>query len=99
MATQIDITICTAELCQRISVSFSDVREIVAQGIIVPTNADPDDWQFAPETAILAARAVRLHRDLQIDWPGVALVLELLDEVQQLKRENSRLLRRLQRFE
>ena len=99
MASQIDITICTEELCQRISVTLTEVREIVAHGIIEPANSDPDDWQFAPETATLAARAVRLHRDLQIDWPGVALVLELLDDLQHLKRENSRLLRRLQRFE
>jgi len=98
MATHAEIMICTDELCQRISVTVTDMREIVAHGIIEPVNADPDDWQFTPETATLAARAVRLHRDLQIDWPGVALALELRDELQQLKRENRRLLRRLERF-
>ena len=44
MASQIDITICTEELCQRVSVTLTDVREIVAYGIIEPANSDPDDW-------------------------------------------------------
>jgi len=45
------------------------------------------------------ARATRLRRDLEINWEGVALALELLDEVQALRRENHALLRRLKRFE
>lgn len=94
-----DLMICTEELCQRISVTTVELHEIVAHGIIQPEGRAADDWRFAEQEASRAARAARLHRDLQIDWPGVALVLELLGEVQALRRENSGLRRRLARFE
>jgi chaperone modulatory protein CbpM len=47
---------------------------------------------------ILTKKAVRLHRDLDVDWVGVALAIILLDEVEQLREKNRRLQRRLSRF-
>ncbi|MNM95603.1 Chaperone modulatory protein CbpM [compost metagenome] len=47
---------------------------------------------------MLAKRAAKLHHDLQLEWEGVALALELLEEVQQLRSENSMLRQRLGRF-
>jgi chaperone modulatory protein CbpM len=44
-------------------------------------------------------RAVRLHRELQVDWAGIALALELLNELEGLRRENETLRRRLERLE
>jgi chaperone modulatory protein CbpM len=40
-----------------------------------------------------------LQSDLQIDWAGVALALQLIDELEQLRAENSHLRRRLSRLE
>ncbi|MNG41880.1 Chaperone modulatory protein CbpM [compost metagenome] len=47
---------------------------------------------------MLAKRAAKLRHDLQLEWEGVALALELLEEVQQLRSENSMLRQRLGRF-
>ena len=39
--------------------------------------------------------ALRLQRDLAIDLPGLAMSLDLLDEVRQLRQEVDRLTRQL----
>jgi chaperone modulatory protein CbpM len=45
-----------------------------------------------------ARRALRLQRDLHLDWEAVALVLDLLSERDRLREENQQLHRRLQRL-
>jgi chaperone modulatory protein CbpM len=40
-----------------------------------------------------------LQAELQIEWAGVSLALQLLDELEYLRDENSHLRRRLSRFE
>jgi chaperone modulatory protein CbpM len=45
-----------------------------------------------------ALRALRLHQELEIDWSGIALAIELLDELEQLRDENRMLRQRLRRF-
>ena len=45
-----------------------------------------------------ARRALRLQRDLHLEWEAVALVLELLVERDRLRDENAQLQRQLQRL-
>ncbi len=40
-------------------------------------------------------RAVRLRNELELDWPGIAVALTLLDENARLTRENRLLQQRL----
>ena len=53
----------------------------------------------APRTREEQPMSDRLQAELQIDWAGVALALQLLDDLQQLRGENSHLRQRLNRFE
>ncbi|MFJ2712050.1 chaperone modulator CbpM, partial [Pseudomonas sp. NPDC087346] len=46
----------------------------------------------------LAKRAAKLRRDLELEWEGVALALNLLEEVQELRAENQMLKQRLGRL-
>jgi chaperone modulatory protein CbpM len=46
----------------------------------------------------LAKRAAKLRHDLELEWEGVALALDLLEEVQQLRAENRMLKQRLARL-
>jgi chaperone modulatory protein CbpM len=93
------IRLRVTELCERVALPEDELKEIVAYGIIEPRDSHAREWEFEPEMAELAARAARLHRDLQIDWAGVALALDLLEELDALRRENHRLKMRLGRFE
>ena len=45
-----------------------------------------------------AAGARRLRAELDLDWPGIAMALTLLDRVDTLQQENRQLRRQLARF-
>ncbi|MFS0824878.1 chaperone modulator CbpM [Pseudomonas phoenicis] len=85
-------------LCREADVSADCVIEIVEHGIVEPQGRTPQDWLFDDQAPLRTRRAVKLHRQLQLEWEGVALALELLEEVQQLRTENSRLRQQLGRF-
>ena len=86
------------EVCLQTGVAEDTVVEIVEQGIMEPIGDSPGEWLFSPAMLILTKKAVRLHRDLNVDWAGIALAIELLDEVEQLREKNRNLERRLSRF-
>jgi chaperone modulatory protein CbpM len=87
------------EVCLQTGVSEDTVVEIIEQGIFAPEGGATGEWLFSPEMIILTKKAVRLHRDLGVDWAGIALAIELLDEVEMLREQNRCLQRRLGRFE
>ena len=49
--------------------------------------ADNDRWQFDTDALLRMSRAQRLRRDLELDPAGLALALELLDEIDTLQRQ------------
>lgn len=84
-----------SEITHCARVSEETVVTIVEQGIVQPRGGHPAEWQFEPPMVATLQRACRLHRDLELDWAAVALALELLDELQQLRSDNERLRRQL----
>lgn len=87
-----------SEVCLQTGVAEDTVFEIVEHGIIEPIGAAPDEWLFSPMMLVVTKKAVRLHHDLKVDWAGIALAIELLDEVERLREQNLNLQRRLSRF-
>jgi chaperone modulatory protein CbpM len=85
-------------LCREADLPAAYVIEIVEHGIVEPSGRTPEEWLFDDQAPVLAKRAAKLQRDLELEWEGVALALELLDEVQQLRSENLMLKQRLGRF-
>ncbi len=87
-----------AEFCEASDLSDVYVIEIVEHGILEPQGTKPQDWRFNDLELALAKRAAKLRHDLELEWEGVALALDLLEEVQQLRAENSMLKQRLGRL-
>ncbi|WP_428036896.1 chaperone modulator CbpM [Amphritea sp.] len=87
-----------SELCLQTGVAESMVVEIIEQGIVEPVGDTPGEWLFSPAMLVLTKKAVRLHRDLDVNWAGIALAIELLNEVEQLREQNRYLQSRLSRF-
>ncbi|MDP1932555.1 MAG: chaperone modulator CbpM [Gammaproteobacteria bacterium] len=86
------------DACHATGLESRHLFEIVEYGIITPQGDSPDDWRFDLHMISTAKRALRLQRDLHLEWSAIALVLELLDEREQLRRENAMLQQRLERF-
>ncbi len=68
------------------------IVELIAEGIAAPRGTRPPDWRFSGHCVVRLQTAVRLQRDLDLNHAGAALVLELLDDMRELRR-------RLRRFE
>ena len=59
---------------------------LVQEGVLEPEGGDaPADWRFEGSALRRACRAVRLVRDLDLNPPGVALALQVLDEIERLE--------------
>lgn len=83
------------ELCRACGVHAELVIEMVEEGVLEPRGATPADWRFAGSAVTRAQKALRLTRDLRVNWPGAALALDLLDEVERLRRDRRALRHRL----
>jgi len=98
MSSPLNVQLDMAEFCEAAELSDVYVIEIVEHGILEPQGAQPKDWRFNDYELTLAKRAAKLRRDLDLEWEGVALALDLLEEVQQLRAENRMLKQRLGRL-
>ena len=75
------------EFCDVCGVHAECVLEMVESGVIEPQGSSPSEWRFSAYTVIRFHRAKRLQRDLDINLPGVALSLELIDNLEALRNE------------
>lgn len=74
----------TAEqLSQHCGLHHDLVRWFVRQGLVDPWGQTED--LFPPEATARVQKIVRLHRDLNVNYDGIALVLELLERIEVLE--------------
>jgi chaperone modulatory protein CbpM len=83
------------EVTQSVRLTTETVITIVDCGIVQPRGEQPRQWLFEPGMVAHIQRACRLQRDLELDWPAVALALDLIEDLQRLRDENQRLRRQL----
>lgn len=98
MMSSLTLQLNIHEFCQCADLPQECLLEIVEHGILEPKGPTPEQWLFDANALSMAKRALRLQRDLQLEWAGIALALQLLDELEQLRNENQQLHRRLSRF-
>ncbi len=78
-----------AELCRCCSLPAEQVVSMIEHGIVEPieSRVTISRWQFSGESVLRIQTAIRLNRDLGVNLAGVALALELLDEVKTLRQQ------------
>jgi chaperone modulatory protein CbpM len=59
----------------------------VSEGVLSPAGSSPEDWRFSGESLKRAKTAAHLSHDLELNTPGVALALDLLDEIKRLRNQ------------
>lgn len=95
---KVQITLTITEFCLHTGVTEAELMEVVGLGVIQPRDPQTAAWQFDERALMTFNRAQRLQRELALDWPGIAVALTLLDEIEQLRKENNQLRHRLERF-
>ena len=85
-----DITELTLDdVCRACAAHADTIIELVSEGVIDSAQAEPaqtpEHWRFTGLHLHRAKVALRLHRDLGVNFAGAALVLQLMDELKTLK--------------
>ena len=81
------------DLCRACAVQAEIIIELVNEGVMegvmegAPAQREmpPELWRFTGLHLYRAKIAVRLHRDLGVNFAGAALALQLMDEVDRLR--------------
>lgn len=81
-----DVHMTMVELAQASQTPEDLIMAWVSEGVLSPAGASPEDWRFSGDSLRRAKTAARLMRDLELNSPGVALALDLLDEITQLRQ-------------
>jgi chaperone modulatory protein CbpM len=80
-----EITLTTVELCRACDASEAHVALWVGEGVLQPSGGSREQWRFSGQALSRVRVATRLSRDLEINAPGVALALDLLERIEQLE--------------
>ena len=81
---QTELTV--SDLCRSCSVRRDKILALVEEGILTPITRKPRDaYTFSGVSVKRANRALKLQRELELDLSGVAVVLELLEEIEHLR--------------
>lgn len=79
-------TLTLNDVCRILELRTEVIREWVAEGVVRPSGRRTGEWRFAPRELERALRARRLQRDLELETQSLPLVLDLLSEVERLRR-------------
>ena len=74
------------EICERCAVSAEKVILFVEHGITEPVGDSVLEWRFTAAGLMRLRKALRIQRDLDVNLPGLALVFQLMDEMDHLSR-------------
>lgn len=85
---QVELTL--NDLCRACSSSAEWIIELVEEGVLEPVSCQQTQWYFTGRNLQKAHTAMRLQRDLGINLAGVALALDLLEEIETLQTRLSR---------
>ena len=67
------------------------VIELVEEGILQPGECTPEKWIFSGPSLGRARVVMHLQQDLGINLSGAALVLDLMDEIEEMRARLHRL--------
>ena len=85
-----ETTLTTSELCRSCRVDVVEIETWGAEGVLAPAGTGRDGWRFSGTSIARMRVARRLSRDLDVNPPGVALALELMDEIAALRARLAR---------
>lgn len=82
-----EVQMSLAELCRASSAERELVLQLVEHGVIEPMGDVPQAWVFSGSSLQRTRTALRLLRDLELNLPGAALAVDLLEQIAQLQQQ------------
>lgn len=79
--------ITAAELCRACSVERTLIERLVGEGILDPVDEQAEELRFHYTSVRRTRTIVRLQNDLGVNLAGAALALELLEQIEDLRRQ------------
>lgn len=86
-----EVVLSIDEVCSASRVSTQRIVELAQEGIIEPIGGRPQSWRFRGVDLQRIRCARRLQEDLGVNTPGIALALDLLEELERLRERIGRL--------
>ena len=74
-----------SDLCRACCQHAEWIEQLVDEGILEPAGHNPAQWRFSGTSLQKAHIAMRLQQDLDINLAGVALALDLMDQIESLR--------------
>lgn len=75
------------EVCHRYNIPEQLLIEMIEEGLFPDPSTDPKHITLDQKALRRIESAFRLHHDLGINLPGVALALDLLEEMTKMREE------------
>ncbi len=75
-----------ADLCRICAIEQQMVVAMIDEGLIEPQGESDDQWCFSAAELRRVKVAIRLQQDLRVNLPGAALIVDLLEELEELRR-------------
>ncbi|HEY3635873.1 MAG TPA: chaperone modulator CbpM [Caldimonas sp.] len=85
-----DVELTTLELCRACRLSEQQIELWVFEGVLEPRGESRDSWRFGGDSLARMRVATRLMRDLELNAPGAALALDLLERIAELESRLAR---------
>jgi len=73
------------DLCRICGVHERFIVEIVEEGVVEPRGV-VGEWRFTGIAVTRVQRVLRLQEEFEVNLPGAALALDLLEEIERLRR-------------
>lgn len=75
----------TNAVCSSYQLKPDTISEMVDWGIAEPSGNKPEKWIFTHHDYVRIGRACRFNNDLEINIPGAALALQLIEDIVNLR--------------
>ncbi|MFU8790252.1 MAG: chaperone modulator CbpM [Methylobacter sp.] len=82
-----DDSLTLEQLCQACGVQADWVISLVEESIIEPQGDEIHLWRFSGASLVRVRSTLRLQRDLGVNLAGIALALDLIEELENLRAQ------------
>lgn len=82
-----DDSLTLGQLCHACGVHADWIVSLVEESIIEPQGNEVHLWRFSGTSLVRVRSALRLQRDLGVNLAGIALALDLMEELENLRAQ------------